>query len=156
MRAQANNTKHDREDSSDSDDGEIISKKTKRRNDDTGALQMDTLQAGKRFAVCDKLWVPPGAIQYLPLIANPPSEDDEPELADEQQMDVARAIFNSLAVPLRSYVGAKWFRTRVSNLIIGTLCFADRVFNIVLRWSPINQIQSSSHSCRPVPRLYRT
>jgi hypothetical protein len=109
-------------DGDDSDD-EIIKKKTKSKNDDTGALQTDALQAGKRFAVCDRLWVSPGAIQYLPLVANPSSEDDEPESVDEQQMDVARAIFNSLAVPLRNYVGAKWFRARVSNLIVGTPCF---------------------------------
>ena len=124
LRTQAKNHKHAREGSSDSDDtnGEIIKKKTKSRNDDTGALQTDALQAGKRFAVCDRLWVPPGAIQYLPLIANPPNEDDEPESADEQQTDVAHAIFNSLAAPLRSYVGAKWFRTRVSTFIVGAPC----------------------------------
>jgi len=125
LRSQIKNHKHAREGSSDSNDSddEIIKKKTKSRDDNTGALQMDALQAGKRFVVCDKLWVSPGAIQYLPLVANPHSEDDEPESADEQQMDVAHAIFNSLAVPLRSYVGAKWFRARVSNLIVGTPCF---------------------------------
>ena len=125
MRTQIKNHKHAREGSSDSNDsdGEIIKKKTKSRNDDAGALQTDALQAGKHFVVCDRLWVLPGAIQYLPLVANPSSEDNEPESADEQQMDIAHTIFNSLAVPLRSYVGAKWFRARVSNLIVGIPCF---------------------------------
>jgi hypothetical protein len=116
LRTQSARNKHGRVDSSESenDSDENIAKKVKSSKDDTGALQTDALQAGKRFAVCNMLWIPPGAIQYLPLIAHPSGDDEEPESEDEQTVEAAQAIYNSLANPLRRYVGIKWFRTRVS------------------------------------------
>ena len=64
------------------------------------AIQIDALQAGKRFAVCNMLWIPPGAIQHLPLLADPPSDDEALEFADNQQIKASRITFESLSAPL--------------------------------------------------------
>ena len=114
--------KHGRASADDSDDestgDEHLTKKKKSSKHDSGALKTDALQAGKRFAVCNMLWIPPGAIQHLPLIADPPSDDEALDSADEQQMKASRIIFESLSAPLRPCVSTKWFRNRVSNIYI--------------------------------------
>ena len=49
-------------DSDNSEDDEHITKKGKKGTDDHGALKSDALQAGKKYAVCNALWVDPAAI----------------------------------------------------------------------------------------------
>ena len=98
----------------DSDESETIMKKRKTSNDDFGGLRTDALQAGKRFAVCNNLWVDPTVVSHLVTLTDSgtdaePASDEPTELREQ-----AEAIFRSLPTSLRPHVGTRWFRKRVS------------------------------------------
>jgi hypothetical protein len=100
---------------SDTDDGEHVTKKGKTSSDDHGALKSDALQAGKKYAVCNLLWLDPGVIRHVKHIAMEGSDmelSDEPEDLKEQ----AQNILKTLPAPLRPHVGTKWFRERVRSI----------------------------------------
>jgi hypothetical protein len=98
-----------------SEDEDHISKKGKRGNDDYGALKTDALQAGKRYAVCDLLWIDPVSIQYLGSISKTSSETESLSDGLEDVNKEAQSILKSLPAPLRPHVGTKWFRERVRS-----------------------------------------
>ena len=102
-------------DSDDTDDGELVTKKGKTNSDDHGALKSDALQAGKKYAICNVLWLDPGVIRQVGYIAK---EGSEAELSDgaEDLKKRAQDILSSLPAPLRPHVGTRWFRERVRSI----------------------------------------
>lgn len=84
------------------------------------------MRAGKKFAVCDRLWLQPLSLPMLHVLAKAPN-DDEPETTMEDFSDIpqdelikpkeeAELIFASIPEHLRPYVGETWFRERVSTM----------------------------------------
>lgn len=113
LKAQQNN-----EDTSSDEEGP----KKKKRTGDIGALKTDALQAGKKFTVCDKLWLKPGTLGYISLLADSREDEDLSNVDDDDDDDEsaeakaeAEVLFKALPAQLRPYVGTGWFRERVST-----------------------------------------
>jgi hypothetical protein len=108
-----------------SEDEDHISKKGKRGNDDHGALKTDALQAGKRYAVCNMLWIDPASIRYLASISKNSSETESLSDGPEEVNKEAQSIMKSLPAPLHRYVSTKWFRERVRSKTNLSCCSSD-------------------------------
>jgi hypothetical protein len=100
-------------DSDSSGDNEAVTKKGKRGNDDHGALKTDALQAGKRYAVCDELWIDPAAIRHIVYVSKSGSDTELLSDGPEEVKEQAKSILKSLPAALRPHIGTRWFRERV-------------------------------------------
>jgi hypothetical protein len=107
------NTNCPNEHSDDSDESEPIAKKMKTSDNDPDGLRTDALHAGKRFAVCNNLWVDPAAITHIASLTDSDAADPSEESIGLREQ--AEAILRSLPPSLHPYVGTKWFRKRVST-----------------------------------------
>jgi hypothetical protein len=129
-RLKANATHRSAPDDS-SDEEEHITKKKRTNKEDNGALKTQALHAGKRYAVCNSLWISPAVLGYLALQAKSDSgSDTESESEDSAELkEQAAAIYNAIVPPLRPHVGSRWFSKRVYNIIIISFqCLSDDFF----------------------------
>lgn len=95
--------------------------KSSSQSADIKQLRKDALQAGKRYAVCNSLWMNPGAIRYLALLKGDNADDEleepgDPDESDEdnEMKEQAQGIYHSLPAHLRPHVEKPWFKERVS------------------------------------------
>jgi hypothetical protein len=110
-------THHPHSDNDDnSDEEEHITKKTKHDKSDDGALRTQALHAGKRYTVCNSLWINPAVLGYLALLSKADSgSNSEPDEDSIELKELATAIYGTLPGPLRPHVGSQWFSARVGS-----------------------------------------
>jgi hypothetical protein len=103
-------------DSDDSKDSGQIMKKGKAGSNDHGSLKTNALQAGKKYAICNLLWLDPAAIWHIAYITKASSEMelllDGPDDLKEQAQDILR----SLPVPLHPHIDTRWFKEQVHRI----------------------------------------
>ena len=92
-------------------------------DNDRGGIREDTLRTGKKFTVCDRLWLQPLSLPMLHVIANSHNNNDA-EMAMEELIDIpqdelakpkeeAELIFTSIPEHLHPHIDKDWFREHV-------------------------------------------